>query len=189
MYADETPPSRGWSLPSSKSPTRTINSLRRRKACCLFFLLPTAPSTCCVPAKVFANSRYQKGYKGKPPSNCLFVLLCRLLPLPKINPKINIQKHHKPQLSRITVVHEKSLLNTTPLLPTVAVLRHLSLWPRSEGNNSVPICVQPYHPTSIPRQPGDGNETKQDIKSRKGRCGKRQTLKSFWKWFTTLATC
>lgn len=43
------------------------------------------------------------------------------------------------------------------------------------------------YPLSIPHQSGHGNETKQDIKSRKGRCRIWQTLKPFQKWFETLA--
>lgn len=43
MCADEFHPSQGWILPGRKSVTRTVNSLRARKAHGHIF--PTAPST------------------------------------------------------------------------------------------------------------------------------------------------
>lgn len=95
------------------------------------------------------------------------------------------EKDHKPLLSRITVVREKSLLSKfscflpRPSFPLRRVPKGLT----------VSICVQPHHPSVIPHQSRDGNKTKQDVKSRRGRFGKWQTLRSLWKWFRTMAAC
>lgn len=97
---------------------RTINSMRTRKAHHEFFLLPVAPRDCRVPVKLLADFRYQKGYKRRPSTNGLFVFIWWLLPTPPQKKPQNrhseapgLEKNHKPLLSWITVVPEKSLLS------------------------------------------------------------------------------
>lgn len=84
----------------------------------MFSLLPTAPKTWRVPVKLLADFRYQKGCKRRPPSNGLIVFIWWLLPTSPQNKPPNkhseapvLEKDHKPLLSWITVVPEKSLLS------------------------------------------------------------------------------
>lgn len=139
----------------------------------MFFLLPTAPRTCCVPVRLLANSRQQKGYQRKAAEERPICLDLMTPPSPKNKPPnkhpeaSDIKKDHKPLLSRITVFPEKSLLSQ---IPCASQCGHpsprfsFSMFWRQQF--SVRPCSHP------PPSSEGGDETKQDITFGQGRCCK-----------------